>query len=141
LTGREQAVADLLRQGFSNREIASALSISHDTARRHSSKVHQKLKLGSAAALPLAASKIDPETLRTMPILARVFSPAELKVLALVCKGMSTKSIARELEVTPRTIDKHRQRLLSKSGQRSARALTAWVAEQYVVCGIARIQT
>lgn len=127
----------MLKKGLSNREIALTLSISYDTARRHSGRVRQKLRLGSAAALPLAGVAIQAVTLHIIPVIAHLFSPAEIEVLALVCHGMSTKHIARQLDVTPRTIDKHRQRLLGKSGQRSPRALTAWVAEQYVLCGIA----
>jgi len=136
---RERVVAELLRKGLSNREIALALSISYDTARRHSGRVRKKLKLGSAAALPLAGIAIQAVTLHTMPVFVQIFSPAEIEVLALVCQGMSTKHIARRLAVTPRTIDKHRQRLLGKYGQRSPRKLTAWVAEQYVLCGIAAV--
>lgn len=114
-----------------------ALAISYDTARRHSSRVRQKLQLGSAAALPLTGTIVQAATLRKIPLVAQHFTPAEINVLALVCQGMNSKHIARELEITLRTVEKHRQRLLAKSGQRSPRALTAWVAQQYVLSGIA----
>lgn len=127
----------MIEKGFGNREIASALAISYDTARRHSSRVRQKLQLGSAAALPLTGTIVQAATLRKIPLVAQYFTPAEINVLALVCQGMSSKHIARELEITLRTVEKHRQRLLAKSGQRSPRALTAWVAQQYVLSGIA----
>nr|WP_267875911.1 helix-turn-helix transcriptional regulator [Massilia sp. CCM 8734] len=64
-------------------------------------------------------------------------SEAEINVLALACQGLSTKHISRELAISPRTVDKHRQRMLRKTQTSSIRALTAWVARQYAICGIA----
>jgi DNA-binding CsgD family transcriptional regulator len=51
LTGREIETAHLMARGHSNREIAAALSISVNTARRHSEHVLLKLDLHSRAAV------------------------------------------------------------------------------------------
>jgi DNA-binding CsgD family transcriptional regulator len=50
LTHREAEVAHLMRSGFSNREIASALGISINTARRHTERVLAKLDVHSRIA-------------------------------------------------------------------------------------------
>lgn len=51
LTGREIETAQLMARGHSNREIAAALSISVNTARRHSEHVLLKLDVHSRAAV------------------------------------------------------------------------------------------
>ena len=127
----------LLQSGLSNLDIANALGISHDTARRHSSRVLQKLQLGSTASLPCIHLSLNSDALRAMPPIAGVLTATEIDVLALICQGNSSKSIARLLQVSPRTVDKHRQHLGTKLGTRTSRAMTAWVARQYVLCGIA----
>ena len=79
----------------------------------------------------------DSDALRAMPLIAGVLTATEIDVLALICQGKSSKSIARLLQVSPRTIEKHRQHLGTKLGTGSPRALAAWVARQYALCGIA----
>jgi DNA-binding NarL/FixJ family response regulator len=51
LTGREIAVARLLELGKSNLELATALSISEHTCRRHTERVLTKLGVRSRAAV------------------------------------------------------------------------------------------
>lgn len=140
-TARERRVAELIAQGMSNRHIAELLGISYDTARRHSSRLRGKLGLDNAAALACADMPSDAATLRRVPAIAALMSPAEIAVLALVCRGLSTKRIARELGLSPRTVDKHREHLLRKTGTRTVRALAAWTAERYALCGIAAAET
>ncbi|PLY39300.1 helix-turn-helix transcriptional regulator [Janthinobacterium sp. ROICE36] len=126
---------------MSNRQIAVALNISYDTARRYSSQVRQKLQLGNVAALVCVAIPEGAATLRAIASIDSLLTSGEIEVLALACHGLSTKLIARQLAISPRTVDKHRQRILHKTGMRSIRTLTAWVAEQYALCGIAVIET
>lgn len=40
----------------------------------------------------------------------------ERQIMQFLLKGLRTKSIARELEISPRTVDVHRQRILHKCG-------------------------
>lgn len=44
----------------------------------------------------------------------------EAAVCEALCVGMSTKEIARTLQVSPRTIEGHRQRVMVKMGVRNA---------------------
>lgn len=59
LTGREQQVLSLLKQGWSNKEIASALAIAEATVKNHVHHVLEKLQVttrGQAAAAGYAAA-------------------------------------------------------------------------------------
>ncbi len=50
-------------------------------------------------------------------------TPREHEVLSLLCQGKSTKAIARELSISPKTVEYHRANLLKKTGMKSATSL------------------
>ncbi len=50
-------------------------------------------------------------------------TPREHEVLGLLCQGKSTKAIARELSISPKTVEYHRANLLKKTGMKSATSL------------------
>jgi FixJ family two-component response regulator len=52
-------------------------------------------------------------------------TPRERDVFALVVKGLSTKAIAAELELSPRTIDDHRNQISLKTGASNLAQLIA----------------
>ena len=52
-----------------------------------------------------------PERLRTLGVTAR-----ELDVLRLVAEGLTSRDIAERLYLSPRTVEKHVERLLAKTG-------------------------
>jgi len=52
-------------------------------------------------------------------------SPREREVVAHLAQGMSSKEIARQLGLSPRTVEMHRARLLHKLGVRSTAQLLA----------------
>jgi DNA-binding CsgD family transcriptional regulator len=54
----------------------------------------------------------------------------EADVLALLAEGMTNKEIAGRLYLSPRTVEKHVERILSKTGQINRTALAAFAAEQ-----------
>jgi DNA-binding CsgD family transcriptional regulator len=43
-------------------------------------------------------------------------TPREKEVCRLICQGHSTKEIARTLEISPRTVEVHRARVMEKTG-------------------------
>ena len=43
-------------------------------------------------------------------------TPREREVLNLVARGMSTKQVALQLNISPRTVDQHRGHILAKLG-------------------------
>lgn len=57
----------------------------------------------------------------------------ELEVLELTCKGMSSKEIARALGCEKTTIDKHRERVMFKTGCHGLAPLGVWAAKAGLV--------
>jgi two-component system, NarL family, invasion response regulator UvrY len=53
-------------------------------------------------------------------------STRELEVLRLIAEGLSAKSIAAQLSVSPKTVEAHRSRLLRKLGMRKATELVRY---------------
>ncbi|WP_128597125.1 LuxR family transcriptional regulator [Paraburkholderia kirstenboschensis] len=138
LTPREREVLNLLRLGMSSRDIATRLGIGLDTARRHSSRVKQKTSVLSVVALPCSDLLDEPDWAARVDLDGLRISEAERRVLRLLCLGYSSKHIGRVLQVSPRTVDKHREHLLRKLQLQSTRQLAAWLASRYAKCGIGK---
>ena len=60
-------------------------------------------------------------------------SKRELEVLELICKGLSTKDIADTLNVSPRTIDGHRNNMRKKTGFNNTTALVSFAINNNIV--------
>jgi len=60
-------------------------------------------------------------------------SKRELEVLELICKGLSTKDIADTLNVSPRTIDGHRNNMIKKTGFNNTTALVSFAINNNIV--------
>lgn len=60
-------------------------------------------------------------------------SPRERDVARLVATGLLTKEIARELFLSPRTVEKHRSHVMQKVGVRSVPQLVYWCLRQGLV--------
>jgi FixJ family two-component response regulator len=59
-------------------------------------------------------------------------SPRELQVLGRIADGLSNKGIARELGISPRTVEIHRAKLMGKLGAHSAaEAVRLYVTSQF----------
>ena len=75
------------------------------------------------AALPALSTAIGAVTHRRQssgfPIPAYALSPRERGVLLLICRGLSNKCIARELEIAPETVKSHAKRILLKLSART----------------------
>jgi DNA-binding NarL/FixJ family response regulator len=65
--------------------------------------------------------------------MARLISPAEARVLALLQQGLTNKSIAAELVLSPRTVECHISHLLAKTGCRSRTQLLLWSLHETAV--------
>lgn len=81
------------------------------------------------AELACAVKSIQPEIERTRDAWARAvkarysiarLSMRERQVLDGVVSGLSNKSIARDLDISPRTVEIHRMKMLGKLGARNA---------------------
>jgi DNA-binding CsgD family transcriptional regulator len=91
----------------------------------------------AAAAGPLRDHDVQPLAERCQDLLvqsARPLSrlgitPREREILSLVARGLSNKDIAARLVVSHRTVEKHVESLLRKSGTRSRTQLAAAAAD------------
>jgi DNA-binding NarL/FixJ family response regulator len=57
-------------------------------------------------------------------------TPRELEVLRLVAAGETNKSIAAELTISERTVERHVSNIFTKLGVSSRAAATAWAYER-----------
>jgi len=57
----------------------------------------------------------------------------EREVIALVAEGNTTRQIASQLLLSPKTVDKHRANLMKKLGLHSASAVTAYVIQNGLI--------
>jgi DNA-binding NarL/FixJ family response regulator len=60
-------------------------------------------------------------------------SERETEVLYQICKGLSNQEIADELHISKRTVDKHRENILSKSGTKNTAGLVMYAIKNGVV--------
>jgi DNA-binding NarL/FixJ family response regulator len=56
-------------------------------------------------------------------------SPREREVLKLIASGLSNKAIARELDISPKTVETHRGRLMSKLNLHSVAELVRYAVQ------------
>ncbi|WP_455925462.1 LuxR C-terminal-related transcriptional regulator [Pseudomonas putida] len=136
LTPREQQVVSLIQKGCSNKEIAASLGVGACTARDYVSNIKQKAGVCSVVVFNKLGDLSDSSWCRLMLFCEPSISSAEAQVLRFLCKGNSSKRIGQLLSVSPRTVDKHRQHLLSKTRVSSTRQLLAWLCSQYAMCGV-----
>ena len=60
-------------------------------------------------------------------------SDRELAVLTAICQGLSTPQIADLLEISKRTVDTHRARILEKTGCNNTASLVAYAIKNKLV--------
>ncbi len=69
---------------------------------------------------------------KTEPV-ASELSPREQEVTKLIAEGHTTQEIADELVLSPRTVDRHRENILSKLGLRNRVDLTRYAIKRGLV--------
>ena len=73
----------------------------------------------------------DPRPAQVRARLSRL-TPRERQVMQFIVSGMTSKQIAEQLGLSPRTIEVHRAHLMFKMGTKSLTQLVRWA----VVCGL-----
>jgi DNA-binding NarL/FixJ family response regulator len=68
----------------------------------------------------------SPASTSSAQVLQPVATPAEARVLGLVCRGHSNRDIATALVVSVRTVESHISSLLAKTGCRNRTQLLIW---------------
>jgi len=91
----------------------------YDMAHRHGAS------LTRLEVLRYALDRVRPARL---PTTASVLSPRELEVARLVARWLSNREIADALVLSPRTVEGHVGRILTKLGFTSRTQLAVWVA-------------
>lgn len=61
------------------------------------------------------------------------FSERELEVLDLICREFTAPEIAEKLEISPRTVEGHRRKLLEKSGTKNIAGLVVFALKNNLV--------
>jgi DNA-binding NarL/FixJ family response regulator len=61
-------------------------------------------------------------------------TPRQTEILRLVASGRTTKEIARDLGISPKTVEFHRGRLMERIGARDVTGLTRFALQTGVVC-------
>jgi DNA-binding NarL/FixJ family response regulator len=109
LSQREQQVALLAAEGYSNSRIAQALLLSERTVQSHLSRALAALQVSSRAAIParLGSSAVDPERLDGLTARQR-------EVAVLVAAGCSNREISDRLGITDKTVEKHVQAIFAR---------------------------
>jgi DNA-binding NarL/FixJ family response regulator len=63
-----------------------------------------------------------------------LLTPRQTEILRLVASGRTTKEIARDLGISPKTVEFHRGRLMERIGVRDVTGLTRFALQNGVVC-------
>lgn len=110
LTAREWEVLAWIARGRSCRGIATLMGIAPFTVRKHRCNILSKFGLHSTAQLvAFAISTLQSYgDVRDRLALFRL-SARERQVVALLAKGLTSKEIARCLNISPATVRKHRE--------------------------------
>jgi DNA-binding NarL/FixJ family response regulator len=82
----------------------------------------------AVAAVAKAAGQTPPPAERPAGLTER-----ETEVVRLLSRGLRTKQIARELDISPKTVDRHIQNGYRKMGVTSRAAATLFAAENGLV--------
>lgn len=82
----------------------------------------------SPALTTIALSRSKAANTSRLPTLA-LLTQTERRILRLIGEGRSTKQIAEELFVSPRTVDSHRANITEKLGLKGGNALLRWAIE------------
>lgn len=61
-------------------------------------------------------------------------TPRQAEILRLVASGRTTKEIARDLGISPKTVEFHRARLMERLGVHDVTALTRFAVQRGLIC-------
>lgn len=100
-------------------DLREAVQAVHDGREYFAARVTQQLSVG-------LRREIEEEQLRTR---LDSLTNRETEVLLLVAEGLTNREIGERLEISPRTVETHRERLMDKLRIRTVAGLTRFVVE------------
>lgn len=101
-------------------ELRKAIQTVHEGREYFAERVTHQLSVGLRAELEREQRKSRMESL----------TPRETEVLVLVADGLTNREIAEKLDISPRTVETHRERLMTKLRIRTVAGLTRFVVEE-----------
>ena len=108
LSEREQQIALLAAEGFSNRMIGKALFLSERTVQSHLSRALAALGATSRAAIPASLGRS-----RDQAQLSGL-TDRQQQVAGLVAEGCSNRAISERLGISDKTVEKHVQAIFAR---------------------------
>jgi predicted ATPase/DNA-binding CsgD family transcriptional regulator len=118
----EHLQADSVRSAETVRNHLSPRRMAEVSARQPRFNIERAI----AKALGVTSSVGGPEPVGPQ------LTPREREIARLVAEGLSSRSIAQTLMISPRTVEGHVENILSKLGFGSRAQIAAWVAKQTV---------
>ncbi|WP_369975804.1 LuxR C-terminal-related transcriptional regulator [Xanthomonas bundabergensis] len=110
LTCRETQVLNLIGRRLRCRQIARVLAIGESTVRKHRANICSKLGFHHTAQLVAHALRMRPAAAADASDGAwETLRPRECEIVRELCRGQTSKQIARRLQISHRTVEKHRQ--------------------------------
>lgn len=104
-------------------------AVFHDLRVAIDQAVKGKLYISESANIK-NKSRFKPKTSDEAADSIAQLAPREREVLQLIAEGRTTKEIASDLDVSPKTIETHRQRIMDKLNIRSIAGLTKYALRQ-----------
>lgn len=90
---------------------------------------------GSAASLPHTPPSTKPGPPSPSIAAVQTLSAREIEVARLVAEGFSSKEVASRLNLSVRTVEKHRANIMEKIGVREVASLVRWCVQSGLVRG------
>jgi RNA polymerase sigma factor (sigma-70 family) len=100
-------------------ELREAVQAVHEGREYFSARVTQQISVG-------LRQEIEAEQVRSR---IASLTPRETEVLLLVADGLTNREIGERLDISPRTVETHRERVMGKLRIRSVAGLTRFVVE------------
>jgi DNA-binding NarL/FixJ family response regulator len=111
LSPREREVARLITEGHSNRAIAARLHLSQHTVRAHVSRVLAAFGVASRFAVASRLADLVPSDGGPPPA---PLTPRQRAVVERIVLGHTNEEIARDLQISIKTVEKHVSEILRR---------------------------
>jgi DNA-binding NarL/FixJ family response regulator len=96
-------------------------------------QVHEKGFYYNDRLLTILHENSQNKNLKKCALDKSLITEREIEILELICKQQTTKEIAEQLILSSRTIDRHRDSLLTKTNSRNAAGLVAFAIQNNIL--------
>lgn len=132
LSPKNKIILDQMLKGKTNKEIGNSLNLTESTIKSYVSDIYTKLHIKNRKEVYLLhyseiLDKINYPKLKSI-LLAQRFSPAEIKVIFTLIKGLSNNQVSTQLGLTPKTVKFHKTNIYRKA---KVSNLTSFIYKMY----------